>query len=100
MNFVSIVPSTMMPFFNAQKLKPRRIEIDRSEITSDSPEVQKRLGRIDANYQQLDSLLTDIETTISSDDRLSQINASIKAVDLPIKKKPNSRKWRRPNKPR
>lgn len=89
-----------MPFFSAQKLKRRRIEIDRSEITSDSPEVQKRLGRIDANYQQLDSLLTDIEATISGDERLNQINASIKSVDLPIKKKSSSRKWRRPNKPR
>lgn len=89
-----------MPFFNAEKLKRRRIEIDRSEITSDSPEVQKRLGRIDANYQQLDSLLTDIETTISGDEWLNQINASIKSVDLPVKNKSVSRKWRRPNKPR
>ena len=85
-----------MPFFSAEKLKHRRIEIDRSEITSDSPEVQKRLSRIDANYQQLDSMLSDIESTISGDQRLSEIDASIKTVEQAKKKK---RKWR-PNKPR
>ena len=85
-----------MPFFSAEKLKHRRIEIDRSEITSDSPEVQKRLNRIDANYQQLDSMLCDIEATISGDQRLSEIDASIKTVEKAAKKK---RKWR-PNKPR
>jgi len=86
-----------MPFFSKEKLKPRRIEIDRSEITCNSPEVQKRLSRIDANYQQLDSKLADIEATISSDERLSQIDATIKTVAKAAKKK---RKWRRPNKPR
>lgn len=85
-----------MPFFSAEKLKHRKIEIDRSAITCDSPEVQKRLSRIDANYQQLDSMLTDIESTISSDQRLSQIDATIKTVQTTKKK----RKWRRPNKPR
>ena len=85
-----------MPFFSDEKLKRRSIEIDLSELTSDSPEVQKRLNRIDANYQQLDSMLTDIEATISSDQRLSEINASIKTVEKAAKKK---RKWR-PNKPR
>jgi len=85
-----------MPFFSAEKLKQRPIEIDRNEITCDSPDVLKRLNRIDANYQQLDSMLTDIEDTISSDQRLSEINASIKTADIAKKKK---RKWR-PNKPR
>ena len=85
-----------MAFFSAEKLRPRRIEIDDSAITCDSPDVQKRLSRIDANYQRLDSMLADIEDTISGDQRLSEINASIKTVDLRKKKK---RKWR-PNKPR
>ncbi len=85
-----------MAFFSAEKLKRRQIEIDHSAITCDSPNVQKRLSRIDANYQQLDSMLSDIEETISGDQRLSEINASIKTVDIAKKKK---RKWR-PNKPR
>lgn len=85
-----------MAFFSAEKLKHRRIEIDHTAMTCDSPDVQKRLNRIDANYQQLDSKLAEIEDTISSDQRLSEINASIKTVDIAKKKK---RKWR-PNKPR
>lgn len=85
-----------MAFFSSEKLKRRRIEIDLSAKTCDSPDVQKRLSRIDANYQRLDSMLGDIEDTISSDQRLSAINESIKSVDLPKKRK---RKWR-PNKPR
>ena len=85
-----------MAFFSPEKLKRRRIEIDHSEITCDSPDVQKRLDRIDANYQRLGSMLDDIEETISTDQRLSEINASIKSVDIRKKKK---RKWR-PNKPR
>ena len=86
-----------MAFFSSNKLKRRPIEIDHSEITCDSPEVQNRLSRIDANYQQLDSMLSDIETTIADDERLSEINASIKTVDIRSKKP--KRKWR-PNKPR
>ncbi len=86
-----------MPFFSSEKLKRREIEIDRSAITCDSPEVKKRLSRIDANYRQLDSMLSDIESTISNDQRLSQIDATIKTVTQTAKKK---RKWRRPNKPR
>jgi len=85
-----------MAFFSAEKLKQRRIEIDQSTKTCDSPDVQNRLNRIDANYQQLDSMLNDIEETITGDQRLSEINASIKTVDIRKKKK---RKWR-PNKPR
>lgn len=85
-----------MAFFPAEKLKQRRIEIDLSSKTCDSPDVRKRLDRIDANYQQLDTMLADIEDTISGDQRLSEINASIKTVDIRKKKK---RKWR-PNKPR
>ena len=85
-----------MAFFPAEKLKQRRIEIDLSSKTCDSPDVQKRLDRIDANYQRLDSMLGDIENTISNDQRLSEINASIKTVNIRKKKK---RKWR-PNKSR
>lgn len=85
-----------MAFFPAEKLKQRRIEIDLSAKTCDSPEVQKKLDRIDANYQRLDSMLADIEDTISGDQRLSAINASIKTVDI---RKTKKRKWR-PNKPR
>jgi len=82
-----------MTFFEPDKLKRRKIEIDRSVICSDSPEVQKRLDRIDENYQQLDAILIELELKIQSDERLKAIDDE--NVDFEqtfgVKKK---RKWR------
>lgn len=79
-----------MTFFNEKKLQPRRIEIDKSAISSGSPQVQQRLDRIHDNYRQLDSILTEVETKIRNDERLSAIDESIKEVEIARKKK----KWR------
>jgi vacuolar-type H+-ATPase subunit I/STV1 len=87
-----------MAFFSPEKLKQRRIEIDESSATSESAEVQKRLNRIEANYQQLDDILADLESKIDQDERLKAIddaNVDFEAT-YGIKKK---RKWK-PAKPK
>jgi hypothetical protein len=85
-----------MTFFTPDKLRRRKIEIDRSVIHSDSPEVQKRLDRIQENYQQLNAILIDLESKIQSDERLKAIDDE--NVDFEqtfgVKKK---RKWRPAN---
>jgi hypothetical protein len=63
-----------MTFFSADKPKPRRIEIDASRIGSNSPEVQKRLDRIRENYDQLNSILAELESQFDSDERLKAID--------------------------
>jgi hypothetical protein len=87
-----------MTFFTPENLRRRRIEIDRSVISSDSAEVQNRLDRIQANYQQLEAILDDLELKIESDERLKAIDDE--NIDFEqtfgVKKK---RKWR-PAKPK
>ena len=76
-----------MAFFPQQKLQPRRIEIDQSGVSSQSPEVQDRLQRIDDNYQAFDELFANVQATIESDERLREFNAHLKVADLQPKKK-------------
>lgn len=84
-----------MAFFSPGKLKARKIEVDHSALSSDSPEMKKRLSRIQENYLELDSILADLEAKIQADERLKAIDD--KNVDFEgtfgIKKK---RKWRAP----
>ena len=63
-----------MAFHPAEKLRPRKIKIDLSSSTCDSPEIQQRLDRIEANYDQLDTVLIDIENKIALDERLSALD--------------------------
>jgi len=87
-----------MAFFNPEKLKHRRIEIDDSSVSSESPAVQNRLNRIEENYQQLDEILAELESKIQQDERLKDVddaNVDFEAT-YGIKKK---RKWR-PAKPK
>jgi len=87
-----------MAFFSPEKLKRKSIEIDHSEISSLSPEVQKRLERIEGNYQELDAILAELESKMAADDRLKAIDDS-SAEDFEatfgVKRK---RKWRTPKK--
>ena len=82
-----------MTFFTPENLRHHRIEIDRSAISSDSPEVQIRLDRIRENYLQLEAILDELELKIESDERLKAIDDE--NVDFEqtfgVKKK---RKWR------
>lgn len=83
-----------MTFFSADKLKPRRIKkIDSSRIGSNCPDYQKRLDRIHDNYEQLDSILAELESKIRNDERLKAIDDANVDFELTfgVKKK---RKWR------
>jgi len=87
-----------MTFFGPEKLKHKKILIDQSGVSSDSPEVEKRLSRIEANYQQLDAILAELELKMASDERLRAIdesNADDFEATFGVKRK---RKWR-PAKP-
>ncbi len=79
-----------MTFFKEKKLRPRKIVLDENAISSGSPQVQQRLDRIHENYQQLDSILAEVEAKIQTDERLSAIDQSIRDVETARKKK----KWR------
>ncbi len=80
-----------MAFFTADKLKRRRIKIDPSAVSAQSPEVQDRLQRIDENYRAFDELFATVQATIEADERLRQFNANLRAADLQPKKK---KRWR------
>lgn len=73
-----------MAFFG-RSLKSKKIEIDPNSISSDSPEMQKRLDRIEGNYDKLDDILTHLETRFELDDRLA--TAYDESVEK-LKKKP------------
>ena len=96
-----------MTFFDKKKLKSRRIEIDKNAVSSGSPQVRQRLDRIRENYQRLDSMLTEVEAKIRTDERLSAIDQSITEVEITRKKKrwrprtaPSRKKSKHPKKPR
>jgi len=87
-----------MAFFSPEKLKRKKIQVDHSETSANSPEVQKRLERIEENYEQLDTILAELELKMQSDDRLRAIDQSSAAdfhETFGIKQK---RKWRSPKK--
>ena len=71
-----------------KKYKSRKLEIDAAAIDRDSPEVKKRLDRIERNYAKLDEVLRDLETRIKLDDRLTSDRDNDDSVE------------RLPNKPR
>ena len=73
-----------MTFFG-KTLKSKRIEIDTTSLNSDSPELQKRLDRIEGNYAKLDDILTNLEARFELDDRLAA--DAEQALD-DLKKKP------------
>ena len=87
-----------MAFFSNKKLRRIRIEIDESELKSDSPEIQSRLNRIEENYGKLDEVLSGLEDRFENDESFLSLfpGGEEPVFDLPKKKK---RKWR-PRKPR
>lgn len=82
-----------MNLFRSNKLKSRKIQIARSEISAESPEVRRRLDRISQNYDELDSILEQLEARMNADDRLSAFDGDDASFELTfgIKRK---RKWR------
>ena len=90
---VSSTDSNHMAFHPAEKLRSRRIKIDLSSSTCDSPDIQQRLDRIEANYDQLDIVLVDIENKIALDERLSALDDDNVDFEAEFGIKPK-RKWR------
>ena len=84
-----------MAFHPAEKLRSRRIEVDSSTSTCVSPEIQERLDRIEANYDQLDSVLVDIENKLALDERLIALEDGDVDFEAEFGIKPK-RKWRSP----
>ncbi len=82
-----------MAFFSPEKLRPRPIEIDESTAGCDSPDIQRRLDRIEQNYRQLDAVLGDIEDKLSKDDRLTALDNDQIDFESEFGIKPK-RKWR------
>lgn len=82
-----------MAFFSPEKLQPRQIEIDESTADCDSPDIQRRLDRIEQNYRRLDAVLIDIEDKLSKDDRLAALDNDQIDFESEFGIKPK-RKWR------
>lgn len=87
-----------MAFFSEKKLRRFLIEIDDSGLRSDSPEIQKRMDRIEENYGRLNEVLASLEDRFENDDSFLSLfpDGVEQEFELPKKKK---RKWR-PRKPR
>ena len=91
----SLTQSQRMAFHSVENLRPRTIDIDLSSSTCDSPEIQQRLDRIQANYDQLDTALVDIENKLALDERLAALDDDNVDFESEFGIKPK-RKWRSP----
>lgn len=83
----------LMAFFPPEKLRPQQIEIDESTESCDSPEIRRRLDRIEKNYQQLNEVLIDIESKLSTDERLVALDNDDVDFESEFGIRPK-RKWR------
>ena len=88
-----------MTLFSSEKLRPRQIEIDDSTANCDSPEMRKRLDRIERNYSQLDQVLVDLESKLDADERLTALDDKDFDFESEFGVKPK-RKWRPRPKPK
>ena len=59
-----------MAFFG-KSLSSRKIDIDTKSLSSDDPDVLKRLHRIESNFDRLDEILSDLEARFELDERLT-----------------------------
>jgi len=82
-----------MNLFRSNKLKSRKIQLARTEMSAESAEVRRRLDRISQNYDELDSILVQLEARMEADDRLSAFDGDDANFEqtFGIKRK---RKWR------
>ena len=82
-------------FYSSQRIRrsKSKIEIEQSTAGCNSDNVQERLSRIEENYQQLESILSDLEVQMRTDERLKAIDDSSSDFEqtFGIKRK---RKWR------
>ncbi len=76
-----------MAFFG-KSLSSRKIDIDTKSLSSDDPDVLKRLHRIESNFDRLDEILSDLEARFELDERLTaEVDQEIE-VNKIGKKKP------------
>ena len=54
-----------------KKHKQIKIDIATSTLAHDSPEVAKRLGRIESNYAKFDELMVELESRLPDEDKLA-----------------------------
>ena len=64
------LPFIVMAF--GPKYKSKKIQVDISGVSADSPEVIRRLERIERNYTALEGILDELESRIELDDRLTE----------------------------
>ena len=57
--------------FFGKSLSIGKVEIDADSVSSDSPQMLKRLDRISDNYAKLDLILSDMESKIAQDEHLN-----------------------------
>ncbi len=72
--------------FMFKKYRSQSITIDTSGTSATSPDVEKRLQRIQQNYAKLDEILIDLETRIEMDDRLTE--SVVPEAEAPLPRKP------------
>ena len=58
-----------MSFFG-KSLSHRKIVVDQRATSADSPDMIKRLDRIESNYLRLNDILTELEAKFELDERL------------------------------
>lgn len=87
-----------MAFFRPERLRRKTIEVDESTPNCNSPEMQKRIDRIEQNYAELDIVLGQLESKLEADERLVAIDDRDFDFEAEFGIKPK-RKWR-PAKPK
>ena len=78
-------------FFGREK-SIGKLDIDADATSSDSPHMQKRLDRISSNYEQMDTILSELEAKIAINDELAPKKKSNpapeQASDRPVSANP------------
>ena len=74
-----------MAFFG-KSLRSRKIEINPETIDANSPEMQKRLDRIEDNFERLGEILDTLEARFELDDRLTPASDESATEKLRTKK--------------
>jgi uncharacterized protein Yka (UPF0111/DUF47 family) len=69
-----------------------KVSIEPNSVSSEAPDLRRRMVRIATHFQQLDELLDEVENKIQSDERLKAIDDSIQEVELTIDGR--RRRWR------
>ena len=69
--------------FFGRELSSGKLELDSESVSCKSPDVVRRLERIESNYQKLDAILTDLERKISREAKLKKKKVPAQEADSP-----------------